>query len=97
MKKKKDKIWIGPQDETGQHRAVRDLGDGELQAAHFRVAKNGETVPPGSELVFLDPKQGNDGGYEVVASYKNGPAQVSTPAYRDGYDRIFGKQKTGLA
>lgn len=27
----------------------------------------------------------------------DGPAQVATPAYRDGYDRIFGKQKVGQA
>jgi hypothetical protein len=27
----------------------------------------------------------------------SGPPQVATPAYRAGYDRIFGKQKVGLA
>lgn len=27
----------------------------------------------------------------------NGPAQVATPAYREGYDRIFGKKEVGLA
>lgn len=96
-KKVKDRVWIGPKDDTGQHRAVRDRGDGNLEPAHFRPAKNGEAIPPGSELVFLDPKQGDDGGYDVAASYKSGPAQVATRAYRDGYDRIFGKQKTGLA
>ncbi len=27
----------------------------------------------------------------------DGPPQVATPEYRKGYDRIFGKQKVGLA
>lgn len=96
-KKSKDRVWIGPQHEDGEHCAVRDRGDGILESAHFRVAKDGEATPPGAELVILRPEQGADGGYEVAACYKSGPAQVATPAYREGYDRIFGKQKIGLA
>lgn len=95
--KGKDRVWIGPQDETGEHRAIRDRGDGNLERAHFRVAEEGEAIPPGSELVLLRPEQGADGGYDVAACYKSGPAQVATPKYREGYDRIFGKQKVGLA
>lgn len=30
-------------------------------------------------------------------THGSGPAQVATPAYRESYDRIFGKQKVGLA
>lgn len=98
MTTKKDRVWIGPKhDGSNEHCAVRDRGDGVLERAHFRVAQEGESIPPGSELVLLHPEQCEDGGYDVATCYKSGPAQVATRAYRDGYDRIFGKQKVGLA
>ncbi len=35
---------------------------------------------------------------EPASSKPSGPAQVATPRYREGYDRIFGKKKeVGLA
>jgi hypothetical protein len=40
-----------------------------------------------------------DGWHDIETVYRvsDGPAQVATPAYRAGYDRIFGKKEVGLA
>lgn len=89
-KPKEDKVLI--QGDT----AIREC-DGKLQAGTFRPAREGEPIPEGHELVYLGDQR-EDGWYNVAASFRNsGPAQVATRAYRDGYDRIFGKQKVGLA
>ena len=41
---------------------------------------------------------GRKQGTPVQTATTTGPAQVATPAYRAGYDRIFGKkQKVGIA
>jgi hypothetical protein len=52
---------------------------------------------PGSEIAHISPED-SDGWHEVQTLYRNGPAQVATPKYREGYDRIFGKKPdVGLA
>jgi hypothetical protein len=61
--------------------------------------KDGQPIPEGAELIQVGAEDG-EGWRDVTTVYKSersGPAQVATPAYREGYDRIFGKQKMGLA
>lgn len=93
--KPKDRVCIGPDLSERSRLAVRDR-DGRLDTMIFRETKSGEPIPPGAEFVRVGPDR--DGWRDVETIYKTGgPAQVATPAYRDGYDRIFGKQKIGLA
>lgn len=57
-------------------------------------------LTPGSEVVDIEEHDGRHMAktiYKVPLAAGEGPAQVATPAYRDGYDRVFGKQKVGLA
>lgn len=54
--------------------------------------KDGEPLPEGAELICVE-KPDADGWQASTTLYRNGPAQVATPAYRDGYDRIFGKKQ----
>ena len=58
--------------------------------------KDGQPIPEGAELIQVGAED-SDGWRDVTTVYKSGPAQVATPAYREGYDRVFGKQKMGLA
>lgn len=98
----KDEIAIGHAVAPGVHVAIRRQ-DGEEKRVLVHAAEDGETIRPGSELAIVgDPTDEQDGvcWQPLESIYKNtsGPAQVATPAYRDGYDRIFGKkQKVGIA
>jgi hypothetical protein len=71
-------------------------GTGEL--ANVVRVKDGQPISPGAHLIDIK-KPGADGWSEIETLFGgDGPAQVATPAYREGYDRIFSKkQKVGLA
>ena len=109
--KPKDQIRIGPEVAPGRRIAVRRCGD-TIAVGTFVSMKDGQPIPEGAELIRLANKQDADGWRDATVLYRNepeaelapleetrgsGPAQVATPAYRTGYDRIFGKQKVGLA
>jgi hypothetical protein len=60
-------------------------------------AQDGKPIPEGVELVHLGPAD-CEGWRNVEMTFMRGPAQVASPAYREGYDRIFGKKReVGLA
>jgi len=94
---KKDQLRIGaeiaPNTRLVERRGERN-GVGTLMPL-----REGQPIPEGSELVKITP--GEDEWHDVETLYRHeslsGPPQIATPAYRDGYDRIFGKQKVGLA
>jgi hypothetical protein len=93
---KDDEIKIGPEVSPGVRAALRRSPDGEVREVAVKIAEEGVPVSPSGELAYID-EGSNDGWHKLISLYKSGPAQVSTPAYRDGYDRIFGKQKVGVA
>lgn len=71
--------------------------DGNSGLVSLLPAPDGTPIPEGGELVHVGAND-SEGWRNVEVLYRNGPAQVATPAYREGYDRIFGKkQKAGLA
>jgi hypothetical protein len=91
-----DEISIGPEIAPGAHLALRRQGD-EIREVVIRPAKDGEPLRPNSELAHVGAPR-DDHWRDLTSIYKSGPAQVATPAYREGHDRIFGKkQKVGLA
>jgi hypothetical protein len=75
---------------------VYPIGDGfaaihgeahDMQFATMRNVKHGTPMLPGERLA----KRGSDGVLRVVEGFTaSGPAQVATPAYRGGWERIFG-------
>jgi hypothetical protein len=96
-----DEIAIGPEVSPGAYAALRRR-NGEVQRVLVRLAQDGKPIQPGSELVIVGDSscECGDGHWrklESVYGERSGPAQVATPAYRNGYDRIFGKQKVGLS
>lgn len=96
---KKDQIRIG--EEVGPNtRLVERRKNGRTSVGTLTPMKDGQSLLTGGELVKITP--GEDGWHDVETVYEpepalNGPPQVATPAYRAGYDRIFGKQKVGIA
>lgn len=58
--------------------------------------EDGRPLPEGAEIVKVALRRDGDDWHDVEVLYRNasGPAQVATPAYREGYDRIFGKKPT---
>ncbi len=52
----------------------------------------GKPVPPGQPLVFFDRVEGKPDQLEM-RTVSIGPAKVSSPKYRKGWDSIFGKKK----
>lgn len=97
--KPRDQILLESEISPGHGAATRRDENGKIVGfGTFTEVKEGQPIQGGAELIRVGPENG-DGwrDVETVYSNKSGPAQVATPAYRDGYDRIFGKQKVGLA
>lgn len=101
MKKKKkikDQVKLGPEIAPGVRQIVRRRGN-EFEVGVMTPVKEGVPIPEGTDLIRVGEECG-DGWQkaEVLFSNRSGPAQVVTPAYREGYDRIFGgKQKVAEA
>lgn len=103
-----EEIAFGPEVAPGVRLALRRQGD-EVREVLVRSVRDGESIPPGAEVAMVGaPSCGCGGGHrhELTPLYKHGeqratadgPAQVATPSYRAGYDRIFGKkQEVGVA
>jgi hypothetical protein len=90
-------IQFGPEIAPGVHSALRRGPDGEIRQVACGPAKDGTPLRPSSEIVHVS-EASEEGWHKVTSLYKSGPAQVATPAYREGHDRIFGrKQKVWLA
>lgn len=91
-----DEIAFGPEIEPGV-RVARRRSDGRTRNVLVTAAQDGVPVQPGSELATFDQQRkcDEDGTrwHTITSSYKQGPAQVATPKYREGYDRIFGKKQ----
>jgi hypothetical protein len=99
---KKTRISLGPHIGPNARLATRER-DGELTPVLVRKALDGEPLN-GGELGQVENPDCMCGRWQDVTTVyegratEGGPAQVATPAYRDGYDRIFGKKPTvGLA
>lgn len=90
-------IKFGPEVAPGVHSALRKNPDGTIDSVTCKATKNGEPLGPNSEICHVT--RGKDGWHKLTRlAGGDGPAQVATSAYRDGFDRIFGtKTKVGLA
>jgi hypothetical protein len=92
MSMKEDRIRLGP-DGVAMRRTDEGTGFGI-----FKEVKEGQPLREGAELIRVGDENA-DGWRDVTSIYggRSGPAQVATPVYRKNYDRIFGKQKVGMA
>lgn len=98
---KKDKLRIGAEIAPNT-RLVERRGE-RPSLGTLAPMREGQPLSEGAELVKITPGE-DDEWHDVETIYRHepraelsGPPQVATEAYREGYDRIFGKQKVGLA
>lgn len=90
------KIRMGPELSPGVRTALLRREDGDSPVLMTRP-KDGAPIPPGASMVHVD-QECREGWHDVTTLYTNGPAQVATPEYREGWERIFGgKQPVGDA
>lgn len=108
---KRDQIRFGAEVGPNTRLVERRRGD-RVERGVLGPLQEGKPIPDGAELVRLRPGDDEE-WYDVESLYwredelqyapapepvLSGPPQVATPAYRDGYDRIFGKKPAvGLA
>lgn len=92
-KKETGKIQFGPELEGGGRMVARRRGN-VVEYGTMKDPEYGRPMAPNSELIRVGARD-EDGWHDVTVLYSNrsGPAQVATPQYREGYDRIFGKKQ----
>lgn len=87
----REEIRFGPEIAPGTRVAIRRDAKGEERVVSVCKGDDGKPLLPNTEVASVSAHS-EDGWHEVQTLYRNGPAQVATPAYREGYDRIFGKK-----
>lgn len=88
----KDEFYVdGYDDESRTVTGVRVHPDGREQPGTLFPMQEGAPLSDGVEIVQARPS-GERGVLGIQSLYKHkGPARVTTPAYRQNYDDIFGK------
>jgi hypothetical protein len=82
---------LAPYDEKrGQPilRIRRNEEGSQAELGTLRKVEGDDVLPANTEFVKLAPREG--GGYVVSSLDHAGPANVTSKAYRDNYDAIFG-------
>jgi hypothetical protein len=95
----RDEIDLGPPiGPDGTHACIRHTADHQVAIGFVRPVKDGQPIN-GAEMVSLDHIEGTRFAVTTVYNATSpGPPKVNTPAYRDGWDRIFGPtQEVGQA
>lgn len=93
----KDFVIFGPEQQDGSAPYLRHRSDDGLEVGFSRAVQVGTAVDPEAEVVRLS---GEGPVYEVetLQPRGKGPAKVTSAAYRQGWDTIFGgKQDVGQA
>jgi hypothetical protein len=88
--------------EDGEGARVLRARKGRVEAGEVRPLREGRSLVPGGEVVRLEQRKDAPALYDVhvehvvpgalakEAEAREGPAQVSTPAYRESWERTFG-------
>lgn len=80
-------IGLGVEFNGGQL-AMHHGGDHSVGLSVLRKPVEGKALAPGQRFMRRQP----DGRYVPIAP-RQGPAQVATPAYRDGWEGVFGAKR----
>jgi hypothetical protein len=100
-KKGEDVVWVHSQTPDGEGlNVVRKRGD-EVSFGQVRRVVEGKPIL--GELVALRPREDAPRFFDVEVLHagtttgREGPPQVSTPAYRHGWAEVFGPKKKRAA
>jgi hypothetical protein len=91
-----DVVLLGPPTADGAGVHVLRAREERLEVGELRALQEGRPIT--GEVVTLSPRKDNPRVCDVTESYApptthhKGPAKVATPAYREGWDEIFGKK-----
>ena len=103
-----DVVILGPPTADGAGVHVLRAREEKVEVGELRALEEGRPIV--GEIVTLAPRKDNPRVCDVKDSYRapssagattalalahKGPAKVSTGAYRDGWDEIFGKKPPG--
>ena len=104
-----DVVILGPPTADGAGVQVLRARDEKVEIGELRALEEGRPIV--GEIVTLAPRKHNPRVCDVKDSYRapgspgttalavavahKGPAKVSTEAYREGWDEIFGKKPPG--
>lgn len=95
MKESGDKFHIDFV-ENGIAYGSRERPDGSFEQATLEKPVDGVPLRDGQEVVQTSKESRDTLRIQTLYKHK-GPARASNPAYRAGYDEIFGKQKVAEA
>lgn len=91
--------------EDGEGARVLRARSGRVEAGEVRPLREGRSLAAGGEVVRLEQRKDAPALYDVhvehvipgdvakKAEAREGPAQVSTPAYRESWERTFGARR----
>lgn len=85
-------VISGPELPGGGRMAVHHKPDHILEPTIIHPFREGVSIP--DEAILLRRREDSN-IYDVeesISEMKNGPSQISTKAYREGYERTFGKK-----
>ena len=103
-----DVVILGPPTADGAGIHVLRAREEKVEVGELRALEEGRPIV--GEIVTLAPRKDNPRVCDVKDSYRapssaaattalalahKGPAKISTEAYRDGWDEIFGKKPPG--
>ena len=94
--KGKDVVVLGPPTADGGGFHVLRAREECLEAGELRALEQGQPIQ--GEVVTLEPRKDQPRVLDVTDSWippgprAKGPAKVSTQAYREGWDEIFGRR-----
>jgi hypothetical protein len=95
MKPEDDEIAFEQELAPGVYSALRRSPDGEIKRVAIQPFREGAPLYASSEIANVS-EEARDGWHKLTSVYKaagDGPAQVATPEYREGWSRIYDKKK----
>ena len=92
----KPRIKLGPAIGAGREAIIQS--DDGIETGILLPSQEGKPIPEGSDLLAIEAREDEQGwsNFETLFTSRC-PAQVATRAYCDGYERIFGHRKVGVA
>jgi hypothetical protein len=99
-----DVVLLHSPTEDGEGARVLRARSGRVEAGEVRPLKEGRPLAAGGEVVRLEPRKDAPALYDVHVEHavsgaaagdasRSGPAQVATHAYRESWDRTFGRRR----
>jgi hypothetical protein len=104
-----DVVLVHGKTADGEGASVLRARPGRIEAGEVRPLREGRPLVGGGEVVRLAQRAGTPHIYDVDVQYEvpkpaasasdggNGPPQVATHAYRESWERTFGRRRNELA